>query len=158
MIEDQRQLLRHTAATLAYRARKILSDAPSGCSSLRACDSGRSAGEILAHLCDLFDWGLALADGHHVWHDTRPQTWEADVARFYDALARFDARLAADAPLGNTVERLFQGPVADALSHLGQIAMLRRLAGAPIRGENYFAADITAGRVGPDQAAPKVEF
>lgn len=158
MSDDARELLRHTVATLAYRSRKILTDAPSGFSSYRACDSGRSAGEILAHVCDLFDWGIALAGGQHVWHDTRPRDWDDDVARFYGLLAAFDARLSAASPLGQTAERLFQGPVADALTHMGQIAMLRRMAGSPVRGENYFKADIAAGRVGLEQAAPKVEF
>jgi len=158
MSDDARDLLRHTVATLAYRSRKILTDPPSGFSSFRGCDSGRSAGEILAHVCDLFDWGIALADGQHVWHDTKPRAWDDDVARFYTLLATFDARLAASASLGHPAERLFQGPVADALAHMGQIAMLRRMAGAPIRGENYFAADIATGRVGLEQPAPKVEF
>lgn len=159
-----RELLRHTVATLAYRSRKILSDVPPDFSSFRACDSAReaqgtrSAGEILAHVCDLFDWGTALARGEHTWRDTKPQTWTADVARFFDALGRFDAALAADAPLGNTPERLFQGPVADALTHVGQLALMRRLAGAPVRGENYFKAEIAAGRVGVEQAAARAEF
>jgi hypothetical protein len=159
-----REFLRHTVATLAYRSRKILTDAPSDFSSFRACDTARdaqgtrSAGEILAHVCDLFDWGTALARGEHTWRDTKPQAWTADVARFFDTLARFDAAVAADAPLGNTPERLFQGPVADALTHIGQLALLRRLAGAAVRGENYFKAEIAAGRVGVEQAAPRVEF
>jgi len=68
------------------------------------------------------------------------------------------AHLASDKPLHAPVEKLFQGPVADALTHVGQIAVLRRLAGSPVKGENYFVADIAAGRVGADQAAPKREF
>jgi hypothetical protein len=155
---DGREFLRHTLATLAYRSRKILSGVPSGFSSFRACDGSRSAGEILAHVCDLFDWGTALARGEHTWRETTPQAWEADVARFFDGLARFDAVLGANAPLGGPAERLFQGPVADALTHIGQLAMMRRLAGAPIRGENYFTAEIAAGRVGADQPQPRVEF
>jgi hypothetical protein len=164
MDDEARAFLRHTVATLAYRSRKVLSDAPAGFSTFRACDPDRvthgcrSAGEILAHVCDLFDWAIALANGEHVWRDTAPQAWDADVARFYDTLARFDAKLAVGAPLGNSPERLFQGPVADALTHIGQIALLRRLAGAPVRGENYFKAAIAAGRVGIEQAAPRVEF
>jgi hypothetical protein len=109
-------------------------------------------------VCDLFDWGTALARGEHTWRETKPQAWDADVARFFDTLARFDAALAADTPLGSSAERLFQGPVADALTHIGQLALMRRLAGAPIRGENYFKAEITTGRVGQDQATPLREF
>jgi hypothetical protein len=80
------------------------------------------------------------------------------VARFFAALKEFDSYLASQAPLGFPSEKLFQGPVADALTHVGQIAILRRLAGAPVRGENYFKADITAGRVGAEQSGPRVEF
>lgn len=161
---DGREFLRHTVATLAYRSRKILSNVPTDFSAFRACGPGqdprgcRSAGEILAHVCDLFDWGAALARGEHTWRETKPQAWNADVARFFDTLAQFDAAVGPDAPLGSAAERLFQGPVADALTHMGQLAMMRRLAGAPVRGENYFTAEITAGRVGMDQARPRVEF
>ena len=160
----EREFLRHAVATLAYRSRKVLTGAPPDFSSFRPCDPQhssqgcRSAGEILAHLCDLVDWGTSLATGGHAWHGTGPQAWEADVARYYDALARFDAQLAANRPLGCPAGLLFQGPVADALTHIGQIAIMRRLAGAPVRGENYFKAEITAGRVGLDQPSPRVEF
>ena len=82
-----------------------------------------------------------------------------EVARFFDALARLDARLASDAPLvGFSVPQLFQGPIADALTHVGQIAILRRMFGAPVRGENYLKAEIVVGRVGPEQTAPRREF
>jgi hypothetical protein len=155
---EGREFLRHTVATLAYRARKILTGVPPGFASFRSGEGSRSAGEILAHVCDLFDWGTALARGQHTWRETTPQAWEADVARFFEGLGRFDAVLGASAPLGAPAERLFQGPVADALTHIGQLAMMRRLAGAPIRGENYFTAEIAAGRVGTDQSHPGAEF
>ena len=80
------------------------------------------------------------------------------MKRFHNALTALDAYLASEQPLHAPVEKLFQGPVADALTHVGQIAVLRRLVGAPVKGENYFVADITAGRVGADQAASKREF
>jgi hypothetical protein len=156
--DPRRELLRHTVATLAYRGGKTLRQAPEGFGGFSAGPGSRTASAILAHVGDLFDWALALADGVHRWHDSAPRSWEEDVARFFDGLARFDARLASHAPLGFPPERLFQGPIADALAHIGQIAMLRRLAGAPVRGENYFRADIVAGRVGATQSAPRYEF
>ena len=107
---------------------------------------------------DLFDWACALAGGQHVWHDRPPGTWDEEVAHFFAGLQRFDDALAADTPLGFSIERLFQGPVADALTHVGQLAMLRRLAGAPVKGENYFKAEIQAGRVGPEQMPARREF
>ena len=107
---------------------------------------------------DLFDWALSLANGQHVWRNVPVNDWDADRARFFEALERFDARLASSEPLGSSPEKLFQGPVADALAHVGQLAILRRLAGAPVKGENYFKANIAAGRTSADQAAPKIEF
>jgi hypothetical protein len=107
---------------------------------------------------DLLDWALWLAKGKHEWHDSAPLAWDVEVARFFAALGALDAYLASELPLGSAAEKLFQGPIADALTHVGQIAMLRRLAGAPVRGENYFRAEIVAGRVGNEQAAPEGEF
>jgi hypothetical protein len=152
------EILRHSLATLAYRGGKTLRGAPAGFSGFRAAAGSRTPGEILAHICDLFDWAVKLADGVHEWHSTGPRAWEDDSARFFAALEAFDRRLRSGAALGSSAEKLFQGPVADALTHVGQIAMLRRMAGAPVKGENYFKAGITVGRVGADQAAPVLEF
>jgi hypothetical protein len=153
-----RELLRHTVATLAYRGGKALRGAPADFGAFRAGEGSRTPLEILAHVGDLFDWAVALAEGRHDWRNAPPGPWESEVARFFDGLKRFDAILAGDAPLGFPLEQLFQGPVADALTHVGQIAMLRRMAGSPVKGENYFKAEIRAGRVGPDQAAARFEF
>ena len=150
--------LRHAVATLSYRAGKVLREAPANFGAFAPASGSRTAAQILAHMGDLFDWAAALADGQHVWRETPPGEWDADVRRFFDAVRRFDDRLASASPLGFPAERLFQGPVADALTHVGQLAMMRRLAGAPVRGENYFKADIATGRTGPDQPAPRVEF
>jgi hypothetical protein len=155
---SSRVLLRHALATVAYRGGKTLRDAPANFSTF-SCGSGcLSAGALLAHLGDLFDWALSMANGNPVWRDAIPQSWDEDVKRFYAALAAFDACLASDQPLQAPVDKLLQGPVADALTHVGQLAMMRRLAGAPIKSENYFVAEMAAGRVGPEQTAPKRQF
>lgn len=156
--DEKRQLLRHTLATVAYRGRKVLTGVPDGFSSFRVGEKSRTPGEILAHICDLYDWANWLAKGEHTYNETAPAEWGADVDRFFATLATLDAYLASDAPLGRTPELLFQGPIADSLTHIGQIAMLRGLAGAPVRGESYLRAEITVGRVGPDQAPPNWEF
>ena len=156
--DDKRELLRHTVATLAYRGGKALSNAPEGFDQFRAGDKTRTPGQILAHIGDLLDWAAGLAKGEQVWHDSALLPWAQEVARFFDALQRFDACLAAETPLGFPAERLFQGPIADALTHVGQLTMLRRIAGAPIKSENYFKAEIVAGRVGSEQSAKRVEF
>ncbi len=151
-------LLRHTVATVAYRGGKAVRGAPAGFADYEAGPGGRTPLQILAHIGDLFDWALKMADGKHEWHNATPQPWDEEIARFFAALEAFDRRLASGEPLGFPAEKLFQGPIADALTHVGQIAMLRRMAGCGIRGENYFKAKIAAGRVGADQAAPAFEF
>jgi hypothetical protein len=152
------QLLRHTLATLAYRAGKAVRGAPAEFASFQAAAGARTPAQILAHMGDLFDWALSLARGKQEWHDSQPLAWDAEAARFFAALQAFDDYLASGQPVQAAPQRLFQGPVADALQHTGQLTILRRIAGAPIRGENYFKAEIAAGRVGAEQAAPKREF
>ena len=153
-----RQMLRHTLATLAYRAGKAMRGAPESFASYDTGEKGRTPVRIVAHMGDLFDWALSIAHGKHAWHDSTPLWWDAEVERFFAAVQKFADYLASSEPLHGSLEGLFQGPVADALSHIGQIAMLRRLAGSPILGENYFKSDIIAGRVGPEQSAPRREF
>ncbi len=153
-----RSLLRHTVATLAYRGGKAVRGAPVSFSEFRASEGTRAPGQILAHLNDLLAWALHLAEGRHAWEASTPGAWEQDVAKFHAGLERLDTRLASAEPLGCPPEKLFQGPIADALTHVGQIAMLRRMAGVPVRGENYFKADIQAGRVGAAQPPSRVEF
>jgi len=157
-IDGARALLRHTLATLAYRGGKAVRNAPPDFAEFHIGPTSRTPVQILAHLGDLFEWGLWMARGEHRWHDSTPLAWTDEVARFHSTLAALDAYLASDAPLGRSAEMLFQGPVADALTHVGQLTMLRRLAGSPVRGENYARADIQVGRVGADQAASRVEF
>jgi hypothetical protein len=156
--DPKRELLRHTVATIAYRGAKAIRGAPESFATFKGSASTRTPAQILAHVGDLFDWALSIAKGSETWHPSEPLPWASEMERFHSTLERFDQFLASEAPLATTCERLFQGPIADALTHIGQIAMLRRLAGEPIRGENYSRAKIESGRVGQDQAAPKREF
>jgi hypothetical protein len=156
--DTKREMLRHTAATLAYRGAKAVRGAPDSFASFKASETTRTPGQILAHVGDLLDWGLSIAMGSEAWNNSEPLPWDQEIARFYLALESFDRYLASPAELGATCERLFQGPIADALTHVGQLTMLRRIAGAAIKGENYSRAKIEAGRLGADQATPKREF
>jgi hypothetical protein len=154
--DPKRELLRHTVATLAYRGGKAVRNPPAGFTDFNG--AGRTPGQILAHLGDLFDWALSIATGNRTWRNSKPQPWDEEVERLFTALKRFDDYLASTEPLHATAEKLFQGPIADALTHVGQLAMMRRLAGNPISGESYYDADITIGRVGADQTPPKRTF
>ena len=151
-------MLRHTVATLAYRGAKAVRGVPDSFASFSAAETTRTPAQILAHVGDLLDWALSIATGAEAWKNSEPLPWDQEVARFHLALESFDNYLASEAELSATCERLFQGPIADALTHVGQLTMLRRIAGAAIKGENYSRAKIEAGRVGAEQATPKREF
>lgn len=155
---SKRELLRHTVATLAYRGGKAVANAPEGFDQFHINDTSRTPGAVLAHIGDLLDWALSIAKGQQTWNNSTPLPWNEEIARFHTALQTFDLYLASTEPLHEAEEKLFQGPVADALTHVGQIAMLRRMAGGPIKGENYFRAEIEAGRVGAEQSARRTEF
>ena len=157
-MDSERRFLRHAVATLAYRAAKALRDAPLTFPAFSVAPGTRTPVQIVAHMGDLLDWALFLARGEQSWHDSMPLPWDQEVQRFFRALELFDAYLASEHTLGWSAERLFQGPIADALTHTGQLTMLRRLAGAPVRGENYARAMIAAGTVGLAQGAAAVEF
>ena len=157
-----RAFFRHILATIAYRGGKVLRDAPEAFPSFRPGDTSRSSAQILAHMADLLEWTLRLAEGAEpwraAWRPIAPGNWYNDVARFFNGLKRLDAFFATAQSGDMTIETLFQGPISDVLTHVGQLAMLRRLAGSPVKGEVMIIADVEIGRVGPDQAAPKREF
>ena len=156
--DTKREMLRHTVATLAYRGAKAVRGADDSFASFKASESTRTPAQILAHIGDLLEWALSIAKGNEAWNNPEPLEWSKEIDRFHAALKSFDDYLASQSDLSASCERLFQGPIADALTHVGQIAMLRRIAGEPMKGENYSRARITAGRVGADQEAPGREF
>jgi hypothetical protein len=154
----RREMLRHTVATLAYRGAKALRDAPDSFASFRASPTTRTPAQILAHIGDLLDWALSIAKGNETWHESKPLDWSDGVERFHAALKALDDYLASDGELSASCERMFQGPIADALTHVGQLSMLRGLSAAPVRPESYARAEIVRGRVGPEQAPAVREF
>ncbi len=157
-MSDSRAFLRHTVATIAYRGAKAIRNAGPSFADYSCGDTSRTPVRILAHIGDLMDWALTMSEGRREWKDSLPLPWEKECERFFAAVKKLDDYLASEKPLQVSAEKLFQSALADALTHIGQIAMLRRIAGVPIKGENYYVADITVGRVGADQAAPRKEF
>ena len=153
-MDPKREMLRHALATLAYRGGKTIRGASKEFAFFKSSETSPDPAHILAHIGDLLVWSLGLSRGQPAWGNSTPLSWEQEVTRFFDSLERLDAYLGSDAPLESPIERIFQGPIADALTHVGQLSMLRRMAGEPTRRENYFVADIALGRVGQDQAAP----
>ncbi|MGE0158500.1 MAG: hypothetical protein AB7T31_03755 [Gemmatimonadales bacterium] len=150
--------LRHTLATLAYRAEKVLRDAPAGFAETRAGPTTRTPLQILTHMGDLMEWGERMARGERRWQHLACGSWGDAHARFFAGLAALDAALSEAAPDEAAQAAIFQGPVADALTHVGQLAMLRGMSGAPVRPESYARAAIRAGNVGLTQSAERVEF
>ncbi len=157
---NTRLFLRHTLATLAYRAGKTVRGTPAAFGDYRASETSPRVVEILAHMGDLLDWVLSQLQGSPRWNTSTPLPWDAELPRFFAALGSADRHLAEGLPIGYDPARMFQGGIADALTHTGQLAMLRRLSGYKMKGESYARADIEVGRVGLDQvpADPANEF
>jgi len=153
-----REFFRHALATLAYRTAKVLRDVPESFASFKAGPSSRTPLEIVAHMGDLMAWSLAMARGKGRWSPSTPLTWEEEHARLFASIEALDLLVAGDEPLAFDLARLFQGPVADALTHTGQLAMLRRLHGAPMKSESYIRADVVIGRVGAEQTPPEPKY
>ena len=151
-------MVRHALATVAYRGGKAVRGTPETFATFSAGESTRMPAQLVAHIGDLYDWALTLAQGAQRWNDSTPLAWDLEIARFFRTIAALDAYLASDAPLAAPPEGLLQAPIADSLTHIGQLIMLRRLAGVTMRSENYFRAEIVSGRVGPEQTPPKREF
>jgi hypothetical protein len=156
--DTTRALLRHLAATLAYRAAKVLRDPPAGFGAASFGPTTRRPVQIVAHMADLMTWAISLAHGEYVWQAEGSDDWNAEVRRFFDQLAALDRQLGAEGHFAGSIEKLVQGPLADALTHVGQLALLRGMLGAPVRPESYARAEIVAGRVGMEQAPPCREF
>jgi hypothetical protein len=160
--DSSRALLRHLVATLAYRAGKVLRDAPAGFGGMTFGSATRTPVRIVAHLADLMSWAVRLARGESSWKAEGGDDWHTEVKRFVDGLAALDAALGSDdslrGPVEQPVEKLIQGPLADALTHVGQLAMLRGMAGAPIRPESYARAEIVVGRLGLEQTPARAPF
>jgi hypothetical protein len=150
-------VVRHLVATLAYRAAKVLRDVEPGFAQTSFGDATRKPIVIVAHLGDLIWWAISVTHGAHDWKPQGTGDWNAEVARFFDNLEKLDLEIASNVADG-AIEKLIQGPLADALTHVGQLAMLRGMAGLPVRPESYARAEIVAGRVGIDQAPPGREF
>ncbi len=146
-LDLKRELLRHLTATVAYRARIAVSDAPENFAAFKIGEAVRTPGEILAHIGDLLQGSLYLMKGEFVQLDSAPLPWNEEVERFFTAAKDFDSYLASDAPLNQPIEKIIQGPISDALTHVGQIVMLRRAAGSPVRVEGYFTAEIVPGEI-----------
>jgi hypothetical protein len=151
-------VIRHLAATLAYRASKVLRDAPPEFATLTVHGTTRQPVQIVAHMADLMMWSHTLARGEYVWNAGGGDDWATEVQRFFSGLEILDQLLAAGPLPDGAVTKLIQGPLADALTHVGQLAMLRGMAGVSVRPESYAKAEIVVGRVGLAQAPPKREF
>lgn len=156
--DSARAIIRHVVATLAYRAAKVLRDVPADFGRRSFGASTRQPARIVAHMADLMNWGVSVARGDFVWKAEGSDDWEVEVARFFAGLSALDAQLQAELPPPGALEKLIQGPLADAFTHVGQLALLRGMSGVPVRPESYARADVVAGRVGPDQAPPGREF
>ena len=153
-MDDTRPLLRHFLAALAYRTQKALRGAPPSFATFRAGDKVRTPHELVRHMTSVLGYARTFFTGGSYRPEPLP-SFDAEVARFHEVVADLSAHLERGTPLqGITPEQLLQGPLADAMTHAGQLALLRRLSGSPVPPENFVFARISAENLGPDQPPP----
>ena len=154
-MEDKRKLLNHFLAALAYRTQKALREAPDGFGAFRAGGSVRTPAELVRHMCSVLGYARTYFVGGRYWAEPL-ETFDEEIVRFHEMLGMLAQHLRDGDQLreGMTEERLLQGPFSDAMTHAGQLALLRRLAGAPVPPENFIVAEIREERLGPDQPDP----
>ena len=153
-----RELMRHAIAVIAYRGGKPLRNAPETFAEFKLGEGGNTPLVLVSHLADLMEWALTHLEGQPRFPNRKPTAWQPEVDRFYAALRALDTYLASDQPIQCDLKRLLAGPITDSINHIGQLMMLRRLAGSAVYGENYFVADIATGRVGKEQSPPVKPF
>lgn len=155
MTDEKRQLLRHFLAALAYRTQKAVREAPADFGHFRSGPGVRTPCELICHMTSVLGYARTSFIGGSYWPEPL-QSLADEIQRFHEMLESLANHLKNGSPLleGMTEERLLQGPFSDAMTHAGQIALLRRLAGAPVPPENFIVADIDAQRLGPDQSEP----
>jgi len=156
-MDDKRSMLVHFLAALAYRTQKALRDAPPTFGGFEAGNEVRNPKWLVQHMESVLGYALTCFEGEPERYRSSPlPTFEDEILRFHGKLEALAGHLRAGTPLRSvTPEQLLQGPFADAMTHAGQLAMLRRLAGSPIPPENFIVADISAQNLGPDQPAPR---
>ena len=153
-MNPKREMLRHFLGALAYRTQKALRGAPESFGEFEAGNRVRPPREIVRHMTSVLGYARTYFLGGRYRPDPLP-TLADEVSRFHEMLESLSELLASGKPIaGTTPERLLQGPFSDAMTHAGQLAMLRRLAGSPVPPENFIVADIDRNRLGSDQAEP----
>jgi hypothetical protein len=153
-MDDQRKLLVHFLAALAYRTQKALRGAPVEFSGFRAAPKVRTPHELIHHMDSVLGYARTFFIGGSYRPPCLPEFADA-VAHFHEVVGDLAHHLESGTELrGVTPEILLQGPFSDAMSHAGQLAMLRRLAGSPVPPENFIFAAISSANLSPDQPLP----
>ena len=152
-MSEKREMLRHYTASIAYHATKAIRDAPVVFPEFKPGRGVRTPRQILHHIAGVLTYAHSFFEDYETTHLDH-QTWDTEINRFYEILGKLDNSLKEKHPRKVTEEQLLQGPLSDAMAHIGQLLMLRRLAGSPVPSENFIFADIAKGVVGPDQPEP----
>jgi len=149
-----RHLLQHFLAALAYRTQKALRDAPQGFDAFTAGENVRSPHQLLWHMTSVIGYARTMLRGG-TFSPPGLATLEEEIVRFHDTLRALhddfgDESLTAQI----SDEQFLQGPLSDAMTHAGQLAMLRRMFGSPVASENFIFAAVHTDNVSASQAEP----
>jgi hypothetical protein len=152
-MSEKTDLLRHFLASITYHATKAINGSPDSYPELDVGKGVRTPRSILHHITGVLSYAHSFYEHYETtYFEHRP--WDGEVRRFYETLSKLDESIREKGPEGVSEEQLLQGPLSDSMAHVGQLLMLRRMAGSPVPSENFIYADMRKGVVGPDQPEP----
>lgn len=146
MPATKNEYLRHTLATIAYRFQKSVSVAGKGFAGFSLGKGSRNTTEIIHHIYHVLWWTRVFVQEERFINE-KPEklSFALEIKRVNSELAVLD-KVFSETALGmDFSKRLLQGPLSDVLTHIGQLSMLSRLNGHPIKGEDFSSAEISTG-------------
>lgn len=150
----ERALLRHMLAALAYRTQKALRDCPPDFGDFRVGVHVRTPHELVWHMTGVIGYARTFLRGGE-FAPPRLPTLADEIHRFHETLEALSEDLADPSLTASLTDAQFlQGPLSDAMTHAGQLALLRRLAGSPVPSENFIHAQVSAENLSAAQPLP----
>lgn len=154
---SDKELVRHFLAVLAYRAQKSLRSCPVNFAEFTAGSGIRTPHELVRHMNGVLHYALMVLRSNDLDYrgNLATLTWPEEISRFHDTLHHIDEELTGDKTVDEELLKpVLQGPLADAMTHVGQLGLLRRMSGSPVQAEHFLKANIETGRVGMEQSEP----
>ncbi len=142
LMNQNSHFIQHFLKVLSYRFEKAIHNAAESYPKHASGHGIRTPLELLGHMNGVLEFAISSLK-NQPRRNIPEQSWQEQITLYYEKLKELNQLMQENSFDTDTLERILQGPLADAMTHIGQLAMMRRLANSAIAGENYFAADMS---------------